>query len=112
MILEHVAGIDTNAAHARPMMEALEHRHAGHHAQEQHQPARPAADAALALALVHRLEALHVFPGERLAHGRTNSSAHSVAKCRSTSAGLTSASVAGRQRGLLSLSTITARTPS
>ena len=40
------------------------------------------------------------------------SSSSSAAKCRSTSASVTSASVAGRQRGSLSLSTITARTPS
>ena len=72
------------------MIEALEHRHAGHHAQEQHQPPRPAADALLALVLVHRLEALQIVAGERLAHGSTNSSAPSGAKWRSTSASLTS----------------------
>src|SRR5664279_1199677 len=51
MVLEHFIGIDADAAHARPMIEPLEHRQAGHHAQEQHQPPRPAPDAALALAL-------------------------------------------------------------
>ena len=111
-ILERVARIDADAADARPMVEALEHRHAGHHAQEQHQPSRPAADGLFTLPLVHRLEALQIVLGERLVHGSSNSSAPSGAKWRSTSAALTSASVAGCQRGALSLSIITARTPS
>ena len=61
---------------------------------------------------LHRLKRTNGMDDHRIAHGRSSSSPASGEKCCSTSARVTSVSVAGRQFGALSLSTITARTPS
>src|SRR5512139_3803246 len=99
-------------ADLRPVIEALEHRHGGHRPQKKNKPPRPTPDRAIALVLMNRLKSSNVFVGDRLAHGNTNSAFPSGAKWRSTSASTTLPSSAGCQRGSLSLSTITARTPS
>src|SRR6185312_4664652 len=96
----------------RPMIKAFRHRQHGHQAQENNEAAGPASGDRFAFALLHRLEAGGLIVVHRVGHGKASSPAPSGAKWRSTSASLTPASAAGFQRGLLSLSTITARTPS
>src|SRR5207237_10445658 len=113
MVLERLCLSKANAAHLSPMIETLDHRYCRHDPQKQHQPPRPEADRSIGLVFAHRLETAQVVGGGRgSVHDSANSEGPSGAKWRSTSASPTSASVAGRQRGLLSLSTITARTPS
>src|SRR5262245_1838081 len=97
-----------NSANDRPMIKALAKRDGGHHAQEYDQPIGPSLAVGFAVRGVNRLEDLRPF---RVGHGSSSSLA-SGAKCRSTSAAPTAASVDGCQRGLWSLSMITALTPS
>src|SRR5262249_14123905 len=97
-----------NSANDRPMIEALAKRHGGHHAQKHDQPIGPLLAVGFAVRGMHWLEDVRPF---RVGHGNSSSLA-SGAKCRSTSAALTAASADGRQRGLWSLSMITALTPS
>src|SRR5262249_43521270 len=98
----------SNSANDRPMIETLAKRDGGHHAQEHDQPIGPSLAVGFVVRGVHRLEDLRPFG---VGHGSSISLA-SGAKCRSTSAALTAASVDGCQRGLWSLSMITALTPS
>src|SRR5262249_9943442 len=91
-----------------PVIEALEERNRGHHSQKHQQPIGPATALGFVLAGMHRLERVRLIA----LHHRRSSSFSSGAKCCSTAASLTAASVAGCQRGFWSLSTITALTPS
>src|SRR5215813_5598533 len=97
-----------NSANDRPMIKALAKRDGGHHAQKHDQPIGPSFAVGFAVCGMHRLEDVRPF---RVGHGSSSSLA-SGAKCRSTSAAPTAASVDGCQRGLWSLSMITALTPS
>ena len=90
------------------MIEALAKRNDGHHPQEHHQPVGPLLAVGFAVRGVNRLEDLRPFG---VGHGSSSSLA-SGAKCRSTSAALTAASVDGCQCGAWSLSMITALIPS
>src|SRR6516164_9061656 len=98
----------SDSANDRPMIEALAKRDGGHHAQEHDQPIGPSLAVGFVVRGVNRLEDLRPFG---VGHGSFSSLA-SGAKCRSTSAALTAASADGCQRGLWSLSMITALTPS
>src|SRR6266849_3132920 len=99
------------AAHGRPVIKALEHRCDGHDAQKPDQPFGPSGVAQFEEQDARRHDFLNEVVGARIGHGSVSSDA-SGAKWRSTLAAVTSASVAGRQRGRLSLSMITARIPS
>src|SRR5262245_2181767 len=112
MIFEGLRFAKADADHLGPMVEALDHRDRRYCSQKQHQPPGPTTAGTIAFVLLHRLQRAQILGCGRSVHGNTSSSAPSGAKWRSTSASLTSGSVAGRHRGLLSLSTITARTPS
>src|SRR5215475_15576073 len=102
-----------NSAHLCPMIETLHHRYCGHCPQEKYEPPCPTSDRTITLVFAHRLQRAQIVRGDIWSiHGSTSSEEPSGAKWRSTSASPTSGSVAGRQRGLPSLSTITARTPS
>src|SRR5262249_13032043 len=103
---------ESNPADACPVIEALEHRDGGHCPQKKNKPPRPTSDRAVTLVLMNRLKRSNIFVSCGPVHGNTSSALPSGAKWRSTSASPTSASAAGCQRGSLSLSTITARTPS
>src|SRR5262249_7128438 len=56
------------AAHRRPMIEALEHRYAGHDAQKQHQPFGPGAFPAPLVAGVNGRELVDRVAGDRIGH--------------------------------------------
>src|SRR6188472_312925 len=103
MIFKRQRFPESYPADLRPMIEALKHRDGGHCSQKKNESPRPAPDRAITLMLMNGLESSNVFVSGRTVHGNTNSTSPSGAKWRSTSASSTLTSVAGRQRGVLSL---------
>ena len=102
------------------MVQALGDRQHRHDAQEHHQPAGPARLVGLGLVGMDRFQTADriVWDGVLIGHVLANTRwrlPFAAAERREVTGNLlaeTSASDAGRERGALSLSTITARTPS
>src|SRR4029078_11177327 len=112
MIFKGLCLPESYPADLRPVIEPLEHGDSGHSPQKKNKPPRPISDRAIAIVLMKRLKSSNVFVGGRLVHGNTNSASPSGAKGRSSAASPPSPRSAARHAGSLSLSTITARTPS